>query len=137
MARFLRDNATLFALIVLGVLLTLESETFFTPRNLNNIALQVTTTGIIAVGMTMVILIAGIDLAVGSVVGLAAIVVTWLMQKGLGVWPAVGLTIGGGGAIGLWNGFWIARFSSSFSCESFSCADCRATMVFVCSTSSA
>lgn len=110
MAKFLRENATLIALVVLGVLLTLKSETFFTPRNLNNIALQVTTIGIIAVGMTMVILIAGIDLAVGSVVGLAAIVVTWLMQEGLGVWPAVGLTIVGGAAIGLWNGFWIARF---------------------------
>src|SRR5579863_1791410 len=108
---FIRTNATLIALVVLAVLLAVIDPTFPTARNLSNVARQVTIVGIIGVGMTMVILIAGIDLSVGSVVGVAAVVVTLLMQYGLAAWMAVPLTLAVvGGAIGLWNGFWIARY---------------------------
>src|SRR3984957_19498494 len=108
---FVKTNATLIALIVLSVGLALADDSFFTARNLSNLARQVTIVGIIAVGMTTVILIAGIDLSVGSVVGVAAVVVTLLMQYGLSVWLAVPVTlIVVGGVIGLWNGFWIAHY---------------------------
>src|SRR5579872_4098542 len=108
---FIRTNATLIALVVLAVLLALIDPTFPTARNLSNVARQVTIVGIIGVGMTMVILIAGIDLSVGSVVGVAAVVVTLLMQYGIPAWLAVPLTLAVvGGAIGFWNGFWIAHY---------------------------
>jgi D-xylose transport system permease protein len=109
--RFIKANATLIALVVLTVALALIDPTFATARNLSNVARQVTIVGIIAVGMTMVILIAGIDLSVGSVVGVAAVVVTLLMQYGLPAWLAVPVTLViVGGVIGLWNGFWIAHY---------------------------
>src|ERR1700761_1980454 len=108
---FVKTNATLIALVVLTVALALADPTFHTARNLSNVARQVTIVGIIGVGMTMVILIAGIDLSVGSGVGVAAVVVTLLMQYGLAAWLAVPLTLLiVGGVIGLWNGFWIARY---------------------------
>jgi D-xylose transport system permease protein len=109
--RFIRANATLIALVVLTVALALVDPTFATARNLSNVARQVTVVGIIGIGMTMVILIAGIDLSVGSVVGVAAVVVTLLMQYGLAAWIAVPVTLAVvGGVIGLWNGFWIAHY---------------------------
>jgi D-xylose transport system permease protein len=109
--RFIKTNATLIALIVLTVALALADPTFSTARNLSNVARQVTIVGIIAVGMTMIILIAGIDLSVGSVVGVAAVIVTLLMQYGLAAWLAVPTTlVVVGGIIGLWNGFWIAHY---------------------------
>src|SRR3984957_10889901 len=109
--RFIQTNATLIALVVLTVALSLADPTFPTARNLSNVARQVTIVGIIGVGMTMVILIAGIDLSVGSVVGVAAVVVTLLMQYGLAAWIAVPITLAiVGGLIGLWNGFWIAHY---------------------------
>jgi D-xylose transport system permease protein len=109
--QFIKDNATLIALVVLVIGLSLADSSFFTARNLSNLARQVTIIGIIAVGMTMVILIAGIDLSVGSVTGLAAVAVTMMMQYGLNVWVAVPLTlIVVGGVIGLWNGWWIAHY---------------------------
>jgi D-xylose transport system permease protein len=109
--RFIRANATLIALVVLTAALALVDPTFSTARNLSNVARQVTIVGIIGVGMTMVILIAGIDLSVGSVVGVAAVVVTLLMQYGLAAWLAVPLTLViVGGVIGVWNGFWIAHY---------------------------
>src|SRR5579872_4566662 len=108
---FIRANATLIALLVLAVALALIDPTFASARNLSNVARQVTIVGIIGVGMTMVILIAGIDLSVGSVVGVAAVVVTLLMQYGLAAWLAVPITLAiVGGLIGLWNGFWIAHY---------------------------
>lgn len=111
MKKFLKSNATLIALLVMWVLLSQMSDVFFTPRNLSNLTLQVTTIGIIAVGMTMVILLAGIDLSVGSLVGLSAIVVTLLMKHGVNVWLAITLDILIVGVlVGLWNGFWVAHY---------------------------
>ncbi len=108
---FIKDNATLIALLVLVVGLSIADDSFFTARNLSNLARQVTIIGIIAVGMTMVILIAGIDLSVGSVAGLSAIVVTTLMQNDISVWISIVITLVlVGGLIGAWNGFWIAHY---------------------------
>jgi D-xylose transport system permease protein len=109
--QFVKTNATLIALVVLAIALAVADPTFHTARNLSNVARQVTIVGIVGVGMTTVILIAGIDLSVGSVVGVAAVVVTLLMQYGLAAWIAVPVTLAGvGGLIGLWNGFWIAHY---------------------------
>ncbi len=108
---FLKQNATLIALVLLALIMGFADDAFFTPRNLTNLSRQVVIIGVIAVGMTMVILIAGIDLSVGSLVGLSAILVTLLMQKGINVWVAIGLTVMLSGIIiGLWNGFWIAYY---------------------------
>ena len=109
--QYIKSNATLIALVVLAIGLGLADDTFLTARNLSNLARQVTIVGIIATGMTMVILIGGIDLSVGSVVGLAAVVVTLLMQYGVNVWLAVLLTLVlVGGIVGIWNAFWIAYY---------------------------
>jgi len=109
--QFMKANATLIALVVLAVGVGLADNTFFSARNLSNLARQVTIVGIIAVGMTWVILIGAIDLSVGSIVGLAAVVVTLLMQHGLAAWLAVPLTVVLVGlVVGLFNGFWIAYY---------------------------
>lgn len=110
--KFLKDNGTLVALVVLILIFSLWNDAFFTPRNLTNLARQTTIVGIIAVGMTIVIIINGIDLSVGSIVGLSAIVVTLLMQSGINIWLAILLTLFLTGIlIGLWNGFWIAHYN--------------------------
>jgi D-xylose transport system permease protein len=109
---FLKDNGTLVALLILMIFFSFSDEAFFTARNLTNLARQTTIIGIIAVGMTMVILINGIDLSVGSIVGLSAITVTLLMQAGVNIWLAVFLTILLSGVlIGMWNGFWVAHYN--------------------------
>ncbi len=111
MKKFLRDNATLIALVALIVGMSVLDSSFFTPRNLSNLVRQVTIIGIISVGMTWVILLGGIDLSVGSVAGLAAIVVTLLMKAGVNVWLSIGITVLTTGVlIGAWNGFWVAKF---------------------------
>lgn len=71
----------LIGLIVLCVFLSLSTESFLTVRNLLNILDQITVLGIMAVGMTFVILIGGIDLAVGSVLALAMMVMGYLANQ--------------------------------------------------------
>jgi len=64
----------LLGLLALCLFLTLATDSFFSTRNFLNILDQVSVIGIIAVGMTFVILIGGIDLSVGSVMALATMV---------------------------------------------------------------
>src|SRR3569833_569648 len=67
----------LVGLVLLCVLLSLASDTFLSVRNALNILDQVTVLGILAIGMTFVILIGGIDLSVGSVLALSMMVMGW------------------------------------------------------------
>ena len=62
------------ALIVVSLFATIASPYFLLPRNLLNVSRQVAQNGIVSVGMTFVILTAGIDLSVGSVLAFAGIV---------------------------------------------------------------
>ncbi len=55
--------------------------TFLLPANLLNVANQIAVIAIVAVGMTMVIITAGIDLSVGSLVALSAVAATWLIGR--------------------------------------------------------
>ncbi len=80
----------LIGLILLCVFLSFETDKFMSVRNLLNIFDQISVLGIMAVGMTLVILIGGIDLAVGSVLALAMMVMGYLAnQLGLPLIPEI------------------------------------------------
>ncbi|MDE3176549.1 MAG: ABC transporter permease [Pseudomonadota bacterium] len=68
----------LIGLIVLCVFLSFSTDTFLSSRNFLNVMDQITVLGVMAVGMTFVILIGGIDLSVGSVLALSAMVMGYL-----------------------------------------------------------
>jgi ribose transport system permease protein len=80
---FGRDAGGIVVLLVLFGALTLGSDQFLTGDNLANLARQVAIFGIIAVGQLLVILTAGIDLSVGSVLGLAGCVTAELLYHGV------------------------------------------------------
>lgn len=78
---------------------------FLTGDNLANVVRAVSEIGIIAVGLTFVILVGGIDLSVGAVLGLAAVGSAVLMvNNDLGVVPAVLIVLGAGLAFGVLQG---------------------------------
>jgi len=68
----------LVGLVVLGLALSLSTDTFLTVRNILNVLDQITVLGIMAIGMTLVILIGGIDLSVGSVLALSGMVLGYV-----------------------------------------------------------
>ena len=98
-----------FSFFLLCVVLSLLSNRFLTVSNAVNLLRQSTINGIIAVGMTFVILTAGIDLSVGAILALSTVVTADLLQKGAPVPLAVlaGLSLGTG--LGLVNGAIITK----------------------------
>jgi ribose transport system permease protein len=91
------------ALIVLVIVSALTSEHFLKPQNLLNILRQVSYTGIIALGMTFIIIAGGIDLSVGSAVALVGCV-TMLALNQYGLVAAVFAALVAGCLAGVLNG---------------------------------
>ena len=88
--------------------MTLASDEFLTVDNLANLSRQVAIFGIIAVGQLLVILTAGIDLSVGSVLGLTGCVTAQLLVEGMPVPLAIVVGLLVGVALGLFNGSLVA-----------------------------
>ena len=102
----------LIGLIALCLFLTLWTDTFFSLRNFLNILDQITVLGIMAVGMTLVILIGGIDLSVGSVMALTMMVMGYLnVEAGLSMGLAIPLALSTAALSGLICGIMITRFN--------------------------
>jgi ribose transport system permease protein len=97
----------LLAILVM-VVLSLASPYFLTRKNLLNIMDQSVVTGLVAAGQTLVILIGGIDLSVGSLVGLTGIILG-LSFTPLGLWGAMLACLATGALAGFVNGA-IIRF---------------------------
>ncbi|GGZ23688.1 ribose ABC transporter permease [Echinicola pacifica] len=112
---------SLIALFVLCLGLTLMTDNFLTPDNFWNVMRQISVNVCISVGMTLVVLTAGIDLSVGSILAFSGAVIAGLLKHGIGI-PAANLFIGFtplgavimglllGAALGFVNGFTITRF---------------------------
>ena len=83
------------------------TSTFYQPSNLIDIMLQSSINAVIAVGMTLVIMTSGIDLSVGSVVGLSSMVAADLLPHNLALGIVAGLVVGL--VCGLVNGVLIAK----------------------------
>ena len=97
-------------LVVVFVALSIASPYFLTSNNLFNIGVQVSIVAIVAVGMTFVILTAGIDLSVGSVAGLSGVLGTMaIANAGLPIFVGIIVGVLVGAAVGLVNGLLITQ----------------------------
>lgn len=100
----------LFAAIVAFTAMTILSDVFATQQNLFNVTRNFAFVGIIALGMTAVIVTGGIDLSVGSVLVLSGMVIGMLMNAGMPFWIAALAALATALAIGAFNGIMIAFF---------------------------
>lgn len=104
-----REYSYLFALVVVILIASIASPNFLKSTNIFNILRQISIVGIIALGMTFVIITGGIDLSVGPVMAVCGTIMLILQQAGM---PIIVSVIGGclvGIAIGFFNGFIIAK----------------------------
>jgi ribose/xylose/arabinose/galactoside ABC-type transport system permease subunit len=96
-------------ILLLCLALSLASDRFLTSNNLLNVLRQSSINGIISVGMMMVILTRGIDLSVGSVLALSAVIgADMLKNEGMPVLQAMGVCLLVGAAAGAVNGFLVS-----------------------------
>jgi ribose transport system permease protein len=106
---FYQNNSVLLALILLIILATFVNKYFLTLTNIINILRQSSIIGIIAIGMTFVILSGGIDLSVGSVLALIGGVILTVQNFGSGIFLSIVIGILVGIFIGLINGLIITK----------------------------
>jgi ribose transport system permease protein len=100
----------LIGLVLLCVFLSFSTDTFLSMRNFLNVMDQITVLGVMAVGMTLVILIGGIDLSVGSVLALSGMVMGYLGNNRQ--WPfviAILVALVASAACGLTSGLMVTR----------------------------
>lgn len=103
-ARLLRASGLVWVLAGMCIAAALISDAFLNPFNLINVARQVALFGIVSVGMTFVILTAGIDLSVGSIVAVVAVVSALLLGDGTAVPLVIVAALAIGLALGAVNG---------------------------------
>lgn len=118
---FLKRFQSLIALFVLCLGISLLSDKFLTVANFWNVLRQISVNVCISTGMTLVVLTAGIDLSVGSVLALSGAITAGLLRNGIPVPSAnlfIGFTVLGamlagiltGSVLGWFNGWAITRF---------------------------
>ena len=99
-----RESGTIAGLLILSLALWAATPRFATVDNLLNVLDQTATIGVLAAGMTFVILTGGIDLSVGSLVALAGIAFAAASRAGAPAFVAVLVGLAAGGLCGLANG---------------------------------
>ncbi|MGQ4488305.1 ABC transporter permease [Streptomyces sp. 372A] len=102
-----RQGVLVVFLTVVIVASCIYPTTFSTVDNARGVTVQASFLAVVALGMTMVIITGGIDLSVGSVFALGGVLAAWASQWG--ILPALLVPLVVCGAIGLLNGFLVAR----------------------------
>ena len=108
----LAQYGILLVFVLLCVVLTFANPFFLTEQNISNVLRQTSINGILAIGMTYVILTGGIDLSVGSVLAFSSMVAASLVsgERPQGIFVAVMAGLGTGAALGMVNGLLVSRF---------------------------
>ena len=106
-ASMLQRQGALVALVIVCIFGTIRYGEFLTPENLLNVLRQNSMLGLVALGMTFVILTGGIDLSVGALLAVAGVIAANLAGRGLFVASIAG--VGAATVLGLINGLVITK----------------------------
>ncbi|MEA5013375.1 MAG: ABC transporter permease [Candidatus Limiplasma sp.] len=108
--KFWKNTGIFWALVLLVIIMAISQPAFLSTPNLINILKQSSITGILAVGMTLVIITGGIDLSVGSVLAVSCMAAAFCTttEQSLPVYVAFAAGIAAGAALGAFNGFGVA-----------------------------
>lgn len=109
----LREAGLIIIIAALCIIMSFASEFFLTWENIRAMLLSFAIEGIVVVGMTVLLIVGGIDLAVGSVVCLAMVIVGALFLMGLDPWTASLIAIFASAGIGLLMGLCVTKIGLS------------------------
>ena len=109
----LREAGLIVIIAVLCIAMSFASEFFLTWENMRAMLLSFAIEGIVVVGMTVLLIVGGIDLAVGSVVCLAMVIVGALFLMGMDPWSASLIAIAASAGIGLLMGLCVTKIGLS------------------------
>ena len=109
LSQFLLEQRSIIALLILIAVVSVINPHFFSLDNILNILRQTSVNAIIAVGMTFVILIAGIDLSVGSVLALTGALAASMISLEYSIWLVIPLILFSGLLLGGLSGLIVAK----------------------------
>lgn len=105
-----RNGGIIIGLLIICIILTVMSDSFLKMQNFSNIMRQITVNVILACGMTMVIILGGIDLSVGSIIAVSGCLCCGLITNiGMPSVAAIPLSILAGTLVGIFNGLVVSR----------------------------
>jgi ribose transport system permease protein len=106
-----RELGMLVAFVVMGLGIWISNQAFLNHYNMLNYTRQVGMLGILAVGITFVIVTGGIDLSLGSIVGLTGVIIAYFWDNGWPVWLGIVTAVAIALAVGLTQGTLITRLN--------------------------
>ncbi|MFO8042566.1 MAG: ribose ABC transporter permease [Alkalispirochaeta sp.] len=109
LTHILKNYGMIIAFVLVCVVMWALTPHFLTPNNLLNVVRQSSIIGVMAVGVTFVILSGGIDLSVGSVMAVSGMIAAGTMQNGGGILVGIVVALGVGIAAGLVNGLLVTK----------------------------
>ena len=109
LAGLLRRFGPLLGLTLMCIVLSISSEHFLTVDNLVNVFRQSTVNALLGLGQLVVIVTAGIDLSVGSILGFCCVLVAYLLKAGAPAWLAITAALAAGAGLGLINGLLLTK----------------------------
>jgi len=109
----LRGQSIVIITILLIIIMSIVSDVFLTLPNILNILRQISINGIVAIGMTFVLISGAFDLSVGSIMGLAGVIVAGALEAGVLPIIAIILALSCGLSVGVVNGFFVSKLRAN------------------------
>jgi ribose transport system permease protein len=109
-----REGNLILIIVAVCAIMSILSPYFLTWENIKATILSFATDGIVVIGMTVILVLGGLDLSVGSVMCLAMVVAGKLFLYGVNPWVASVLAVIAAGLVGLINGFFVTKVGLSY-----------------------
>lgn len=97
-------------LVIVWTYFQLANSNFLSARNLTNLLVQISSTGIITIGVVLILLIGEIDLSIGSIAGMTSALLALSLVHGLPWWSGIVIMVCAGAAAGFIQGGWVVMF---------------------------
>lgn len=107
-AKLAKQFGLVAVILIIVVFMTFATDKFMTPNNITNILRQVSINGVLAIGMTFVILTGGIDLSVGSLVAVTSVICGSLLEGGMNTMIVILIGVVAAMLLGLLNGYLVS-----------------------------
>ncbi|MHC1771884.1 MAG: ABC transporter permease [Flexilinea sp.] len=104
-----RESSVFLIIIVSAAITGIIQPRFFSVSNLRSIAVGLSTDGILAIALTLVLILGGIELSVGSVMALSCVIVGGLFLADVNIWICILVALAAGVGVGYFNGFMISK----------------------------
>jgi len=105
----MKEAAVFLIIVVMSIILSILSPYFLSSSNLLTALMGLSSDGIVVIGVTIALILGGLDLSVGSVMGLTAMTAAYCAKLGVNIWVSIVIALAVGSLCGLINGFFIGK----------------------------